>query len=96
VYLQLLAPMYLIQFVSLPIGCNLIVMERNGLHLIREIVRSMLILSAMYVAKTLGSEATTAIVFFSIAGTLGYLVHIFFSWLAMQGHKNHSVKEADV
>jgi O-antigen/teichoic acid export membrane protein len=96
VYLQLLAPMYLVQFVSTPIGCNLIVMERNGLHLIREIIRSLLVISAMYLAKNLGSEPATAILFFSLAGTLGYLVHIFFSWLSMQGHKNNRVKEANL
>lgn len=96
VYLQEMAPMFLLQFVSIPLGTNLIVLERNDLHLLREIIRILLVATAMFVAKSFRSEPEYAILYFSIAGTIGYLVHAFFSWLAMKHHQNLRAKEADV
>jgi O-antigen/teichoic acid export membrane protein len=96
VYLQLLAVMYFFQFVSAPIGANIPVFERQDFHLYREIIRILLLSTALFLASWYEVSATVAIFMLSISGTIGYIIHSFFSWRAMEQHfKNQQRKEGE-
>lgn len=81
-YLQILAPMLVAQFVSNPLGTVLDVLERQDLHLARECLRIGLVAGGILLAARIGGPAT-AISFVSIAGILGYCGGIALAWYAV-------------
>ncbi|MCX7570125.1 oligosaccharide flippase family protein [Tumebacillus sp. DT12] len=84
VYVQVLAVMFVLQFVTFPLGGNLFVFERQDLHLIREVCRLLLMAGAIWLAWHLGYEPLPAILVLSAAGVIGYLIHLWMSWRSMQ------------
>jgi O-antigen/teichoic acid export membrane protein len=86
VYVQLLAIMYFFQFISAPIGSNIPVFERQDLHLIREVLRLILLIVTFWYVNWANVSATFAIILLSLAGSIGYLIHSLFSWYAMEKH----------
>ena len=84
IYLRILLPMYIIQFAATSVGLTLAVMERQDLHLRREIFRlvtKMGLLGGVIFAK---GSSQTAIWALSMAGSLGYGVHLWTSWVAVR------------
>ena len=89
-YVQLLAPMFLLQFITSPLGGTLDVTERQDLHFYREIVRVFLLLGAFGIARFHHFNATSMIAALSAAGALSYVFYLFVSWYALLAEKNHA------
>jgi lipopolysaccharide exporter len=83
-FLRLSAPMLLVQFVASPLGGTLDVLERQDLHLAREIARQALSLGALVIAKAMAFDAWHAVLLFSIAGTIGNVIYIASTWYALR------------
>jgi len=83
-FLRLLTPMLLAQFVASPLGGTLDVLERQDLHLIREIVRQALCIGALVVGKMLELDVWYAVLLFAVAGTIGNLFYIASTWYALR------------
>lgn len=82
-FLSILSVMFFFQFITSPVAGALQITERQDLHLIREVIRVGLLAFALFLANWTGRSALTAIVYVSIAGSVGYLVHGFLSWYAI-------------
>ena len=82
-YVTILAPFYLLQLATSPLGGTLDVLERQDLHMLREVVRVVLIFGAVVVASALHLSDTAAIAVLSAAGTLAYVVYGLLSWYAI-------------
>ncbi len=82
--IRLMSVMYLSQFVANSVGTTIDVMERQDLHLLREVVRTFIILGALLAAGYTHQSAETAVLMFSAASTLGYLLHLGLSWHAIR------------
>lgn len=91
-YVQILSLMYLGQFVANSVGTTIDVMERQDLHLYREIIRTIIILGALLAAYYSGQSAEVAILFYSLAATFGYGLHLWLSWFSIKKYEssNHS------
>jgi lipopolysaccharide exporter len=83
IYVAILAPFYLLQLATSPLGGTLDVLERQDLHLIREIVRVALITGAVVASSLLALSATQAIAVLSAAGSLAYVLYGLLSWRAI-------------
>lgn len=89
-FIRILSIMYLSQFVANSVGSTIDVMERQDLHLYREIVRTILILGSLFIAWYFHQSANVAIWLFSGASTLGYILHLGLSWLSVRKYRtNH-------
>lgn len=86
-FIQILSLMYLSQFVANAVGTTIDVMERQDLHLYREIVRTFIVLGALWVAWYTHQSAAVAIWFYSIASTIGYGIHLFMSWWSVRKYR---------
>jgi O-antigen/teichoic acid export membrane protein len=91
-YVAILAPMYFLQFVATPTGGTLDVLERQDLHLVREIGRLCLIGGAILAASALGLTATQTVIAVSVAGCVTNSLYGFISWRAIVTH--HPVAHA--
>ncbi|NBD24206.1 lipopolysaccharide biosynthesis protein [Paenibacillus glycinis] len=94
VFLRILSIMYLSQFVANSVGTTIDVMERQDLHLFREIVRTILILGSLLAAHYTHRSSEVAIWIFSMAATLGYVLHLGLSWTAVKRYKGNPVTAA--
>jgi O-antigen/teichoic acid export membrane protein len=83
-FIQILAPMFFLQFLGSPISVALDVMERQDLQAVREIIRLVLLASAAFFSSFIGLEATGWITLFSAATSIAYLVTILLSFLAIR------------
>lgn len=86
-YIRILSVMYLSQFVANSVGSTIDVMERQDLHLYREIIRTFLILGSLTFAWFTHQTAEMAIWLFSGASTLGYVLHLMLSWHSVRKYK---------
>ncbi|GGH32194.1 lipopolysaccharide biosynthesis protein [Paenibacillus segetis] len=86
-FVRILGFMYLSQFVANSVGTTIDVMERQDLHLYREIIRTTIVLGAILLAKYTGQDAVTAVMYFSTAATLGYIIHFGMSWTAIKKYR---------
>ena len=84
VFLRLLAPMLFVQFMASPLGGTLDVLERQDLHLLREILRQALLIAALVAARLLNLDAWHAVLVFSVAGTIGNFLYIASTWYALR------------
>ncbi len=80
---QLLAPFMFASLVAGPLGGVLDVLERQDLHLLREVVRTALSLGTLVLLAAGGADPLVAIAGLSIAGTLGYAFGFFVAWRAV-------------
>ena len=83
VYVAILAPFFLFQLATSPLGGTLDVLERQDLHLIREIVRVSITTGAVVVASVLNLGATDAVAVLSVAGSFAYIIYGLISWYAI-------------
>ncbi len=86
-YVAILVPTYTIEFVTASTGDILYVLERQGLHLRREVLRFFLIGGAVPLAAALGLDAPGAVVISSVAGALAYTLYGVISWRAVRAHR---------
>ena len=83
-YAMILSPMVLLQFITSPFGVTLTVLERQDLALLREILRVVLIGSALASSAFLDFSPERALILLSLAGIASYMLHISMSWLAIR------------
>ncbi|AWB46410.1 hypothetical protein DCC85_21065 [Paenibacillus sp. CAA11] len=86
-FIRILSLMYLSQFVANSVGTTIDVMERQDLHLYREIVRTILVLGALLAACYTHQSAETALWLYSAASTLGYVLHLGLSWWSVRKYR---------
>lgn len=86
VFLAVLAPMFAAQLVATPIGDTVDVIERQDLRLLREIVRFLLVGSALATVAVTQASPTVAVVALSIAGVISYVSYAKISWAALAAH----------
>jgi hypothetical protein len=79
--------MFFLQFVSGPVGGTLDVLERQDLHLLREIVRLVLLSGAISLAAALDRGPLAAVVFL---GSLSYALGAMLAWYAVMKAKGAS------
>lgn len=83
VYVAIMAPFYLFQLATSPLGGTLDVLERQDLHLIREVVRVAITCGAVVAASALHLPSVQAIALLSLAGTTAYGLYGLISWHAI-------------
>jgi O-antigen/teichoic acid export membrane protein len=90
VFVAILVPSYYLEFVIGATGDVLYVLERQGLHLGRELLRFCLIGGAVPVAAALHLPAVGAVAFTSLAGCVAYAAYGLISWRAVVAHRGQS------
>ncbi|MGG1514133.1 oligosaccharide flippase family protein [Paenibacillus oryzisoli] len=94
-FMRIISIMYLSQFIATSVGATLSVMERQDLHLYREVIRIIMILGSLYLARLTNQSADMAVAFLSIAATLGYSLHLSLSWYAVRKMRGLKRSEHD-
>jgi O-antigen/teichoic acid export membrane protein len=79
----LLVPMFYLAFVFTSTGDVLYVLERQGLHLVREGLRIVILAGSIPVAAALQLPPLSAVAFLSAAGCLTYVLYGLISWYAV-------------
>ena len=91
IFIQYLAIAFLFDFISSPLGVTLDLTQRQDLMLVREFIRTILHFGSLIMSNLLGFQVDAAIVFFSLACSIGYIIHIFISWYAIKIHSGQEV-----
>lgn len=84
IYLVAMSPMALAQFSSSCVGSTLAVLERNDLAFYREVVRSLLLFSGIFLSAWLRWQPRGTILLFGITGFLAYGVYAWITWYAIR------------
>ncbi len=87
IIVAILAPMSYLQFVANPTGATLDILERQDLHLVREVARICLLAGAVLAASALHLTTVGAICALSLAGCLTYALYFAISWRAIATHR---------
>jgi O-antigen/teichoic acid export membrane protein len=97
-YAQPMAFMFFLQFVSSPTGSTVSVLERQDLHMLREITRVGLVAGSLVLAAHVQAEPLTAVIYLSAAGVISYVIYLLISVYAIYAHtrRNHSAVGLDV
>ena len=88
-FVTIMAPMYYLQFVMSSIGSTLDVLERQDLHLARELLRLGLVGGAVLVATALHFSPVGAVSVLSAAGCVTYCFYGLMSWHAIVSRRPH-------
>ena len=86
-FVALLVPMFVITFVATSTGNVLYIVERQGLHLVREILRLGLLGGSVLVAAALHLDPTGTIALISAAGCVTYVLYGILSWYAVVNYR---------
>lgn len=95
-FLQLLAPMYTMQFIASPFGGMLEVLERQDLFLVREVSRVIIVGFALWFGSSTGKPIDWTIGLFGVAGFLGYVLYLYVAKVAVddwQKRRQHAMPE---
>lgn len=92
-YVQVLSPMFLLAFVSSPLGVTLDVLERQDLHILREITKVFLVSGAMLLSKAIDNQPLTAITLLGIASSIAYIFNLGLAWYAIKKWSLFSAKK---
>jgi O-antigen/teichoic acid export membrane protein len=84
VYLAILAPMIFAQLVASPTGSALDILQRQDLHLARELGRVLFFTAAVGIAVLLGFSDLATVATISLASTAGYVVYIAATFTAVR------------
>lgn len=84
IYLQILAPMFLLQFLSIPLSNTVYILERQNLQLIRELIRFTMLLVTFLVVKDAGLPALESVKLLSLVGSVSFAVNVIISWIAIK------------
>jgi O-antigen/teichoic acid export membrane protein len=82
-----LVPMFYVAFVMTSTGDVLYIVERQALHLVREILRFALLSGSLLLAAALHLSPLGAVGMLSAAGCLTYLLYGLISWYAIAHHR---------
>jgi O-antigen/teichoic acid export membrane protein len=85
-FVAILAPMFYLQLVTSPTGGTLDVLERQDLHLLREILRLVFVGGAAIISVVAHASPLVAVAVFSVAGCLTYIAYGLTSWRAITSH----------
>lgn len=83
-YLRILCPMYLLQFLSLPVAPTVYVLQRQDLQLFREAVRIGLLLLTLGIVVKGHLAPMQALSLITISGSAAFMVNGLMSWLAIK------------
>jgi O-antigen/teichoic acid export membrane protein len=83
-YAAILAPMYYLQLVTGPISGILVVLERQDLHLVREVGSVAVLVVALAVVVAAQLEPLHAVLVLSVAGSINALTYLGVMWLAVR------------
>jgi len=89
-YVAIMVPMFYLSFVFTSTGDILYVVERQGLHLVREILRITLLGGSVLVAGVIGLAPLGVVAALSAAGCVMYLLYGVISWRAIATYRPHS------
>jgi len=89
VFVAILTPMYYLTFVATATGDVLSVLERQDLHLGRELLRFCLLGGPILIASAAHLPPIGAIAVLSAAGSLNYGLYALFSWRAILTYNPH-------
>jgi O-antigen/teichoic acid export membrane protein len=84
--LQILSPMVLIGFAASPTGSTPEALQRQDLHLIREVFRSTVTVLALAAAYVLRANWFAALGVISAAGVVNYAFYLWISWFAIRSY----------
>jgi O-antigen/teichoic acid export membrane protein len=84
IYIRALGVMYLFQFVTSPTGSILDVLERQDLHLLRELFRLAITSGGVILAWKINAQPTLTITIYSMAGILSYIFYVSTSYYAIK------------
>jgi O-antigen/teichoic acid export membrane protein len=96
VLVALLVPMFYVAFVATSTGDVLYVVERQGLHLVREILRLGFLGGSLVVAAALHLPTIAAVGLLSAAGCVMYLLYGLISWRAIVTHRPRGQHERPI
>jgi O-antigen/teichoic acid export membrane protein len=94
IFVTILVPMYYLQLLTSPTGGTLDVLERQDLHLAREILRIVSLVAVVLVAAELHLSAVATIVVLSVTGCVFYIVYGLVSWRALVLHETSQLAAA--
>jgi O-antigen/teichoic acid export membrane protein len=83
--IQLMSPMLLVSFVSNPFGSILDVLERQDLHLIRSVLRTVVLTIAFLIAYYAHVTWSIAVALVSAAGVLNGILYLGATWSVVRG-----------
>jgi O-antigen/teichoic acid export membrane protein len=86
-FVAILVPMFFVAFVATATGDVLYVLERQGLHLVREILRFGFLAGSIVLASVLGLPALGAVAVLSAAGSIAYILYAIISWRAIATYR---------
>ncbi len=89
-YVLVLSAMFAAKMIAYPLGATLDVLEEQGWHVFREVVRLALALTAVLAAALWSLPPLTAVAVLSVASCLGYCVGILIAWHLVRGHVFHA------
>lgn len=85
--IAILTPMYCMQLIAASTGSTLDVLERQDLHLFRELVRLFIVGGSLLWAVQVGLTPTGFAIVISAAGCLTYAIYLLISWRAIVLHR---------
>jgi O-antigen/teichoic acid export membrane protein len=85
-YVAILAPMFYLQLVTSPTGGTLDVLERQDLHLVREVLRLVFVGAAAFISVAIHASPVLAVGIFGVAGCFTYITYGLTSWRAITSH----------
>lgn len=83
-FLRILTPLYCLNFVALSVGPTLAVLERQGLQLLREALRSAIVLGGLFMAIRLDEGPVLSLFAYSVGGCFGYLLFLVTAFTAIR------------
>jgi O-antigen/teichoic acid export membrane protein len=86
VFLVAIAPMALAQFTGACVSSALVVLERQDLALVREVIRSVLFGGGIMAAWCLHWSPAKAVGLFGVTGSLSYGLYGWITWYAIRRH----------
>ncbi|MGM8216551.1 lipopolysaccharide biosynthesis protein [Bacillaceae bacterium W0354] len=94
-YLPILACMYLFQFLSIPVASTLYIYERHDLQFLREIIRILLVSGSLIIASKLNFSIASSLAALSLAGSLGFIIHLYLSWFTINKITASRIRDDD-
>ena len=86
-FVTILVPMFYVTFVTTATGNILFIVERQGLHLAREILRLALLGGSVVAASLLDLSTIGTLIVLSVAGCGNYLLYGLLSWRAIVAYR---------
>ncbi len=95
-YMVLLAPMLLVQFVANPLSGTLEAMERQGLDAVVSVVRLLLLALGLLLVPLLALDDFAAVGLLGVLSLLGYVFYTVVTWVALKKQRARLIEESPV